>query len=41
MIHFIEHALGICGDKHLSVIAVLTEWHNFGVIFNYIKLYFK
>jgi hypothetical protein len=41
MIHEIQHILGLCGDKHPSIIAILSEWHNFSPIFNYIKIYFK
>ena len=40
MIHFIEHILGVCGEKHLSLF-MITEWPNIGLIFNYIKTYFK
>jgi hypothetical protein len=36
MIHLIEHTLGLCGEKHLSLVAI-TEWPNLGLIFNYIK----
>ena len=40
MIHVIEHLLGTCGEKHLSLF-MITEWTNIGLIFNYIKTYFK
>jgi hypothetical protein len=40
MIHVIEHLLGTCGEKHLSLF-MITEWPNIGLIFNYIKTYFK
>jgi hypothetical protein len=36
MVHFIEHILGLCGEKHLSLMAI-TEWPNFSLIFTYIK----
>ena len=39
--HILEHALGLCGDKHPSIIAIISEWHNFSPIFNYIKTIFK
>jgi hypothetical protein len=40
MIHIVEHVLGACGEKHLSLI-MITEWPNFGLIFNYIKTILK
>jgi len=40
MIHEIYHILGLCGEKHLSVLAIV-EWPNFNIIFNYIKTLFK
>jgi hypothetical protein len=39
--HEIVHVLGICGDKHPSIILILSEWHNFSPIFNYIKTILK
>jgi hypothetical protein len=36
MIHIIEHTLGLCGEKHISLIAI-AEWQNLVYIFNYIK----
>jgi hypothetical protein len=41
IMHILEHALGLCGEKHASIIVVLSEWHNFSPIFNYIKTIFK
>lgn len=40
MIHLIEHALGLCGEKHISILGVLMEYHNINInyLFNYIKL---
>jgi hypothetical protein len=40
ILHTIEHILGVCGEKHISLLAI-TEWPNFSYIFNYIKLLFK
>jgi hypothetical protein len=40
MIHVVEHFLGLCGEKHFSVLAI-TEWPNFGLIFTYIKTLWK
>jgi len=40
MIHFIEHTLGLCGEKHLSLVAI-TEWPNLSLIFDYIKIRLK
>jgi len=41
MMHFLEHMLGLCGEKHPSIIFFFTEWQNIIPIFNYIKIYFK
>jgi len=41
LIHIVEHTLGICGEKHLSILAVMTEWPNFSPILSYIKTLFK
>lgn len=35
--HELLHVLGLCGEKHLSLLAI-TEWPNLGLIFNYIKM---
>jgi hypothetical protein len=37
MIHIIEHTLGLCGEKHINLIAAILEWQNLVYIFNYIK----
>lgn len=39
--HELQHILGLCGDKHPSIIAILSEWQNIVPIFNYIKTLFK
>jgi hypothetical protein len=41
ILHTIEHALGLCGERHISIAAIVSEWHNFSPIFNYIKTIFK
>jgi hypothetical protein len=41
MIHEIQHLLGICGEKHLSLMAVLLEWPSLNHMFTYIKTYIK
>jgi hypothetical protein len=41
LLHILEHALGLCGDKHPSIIAIISEWHNFSPIFKYKKTIFK
>jgi len=38
MFHEIQHILGICGEKHFSILSVLIDWQNISLIFNYIKL---
>jgi hypothetical protein len=41
MIEFIEHTLGLCGEKHFNIAAVILDWQNFSPILNYIKSLFK
>ena len=41
ILHIIEHALGLCGEKHPSIIYFLSEWYNFSPVLNYIKTLFK
>ena len=36
MIHELQHLLGLCGEKHFSLLAI-TEWPNISLIFTYIK----
>jgi hypothetical protein len=36
LIHLVEHATGLCGEKHLNLVAI-TEFPNFKLIFNYIR----
>lgn len=38
--HELIHVLGLCGEKHLSLLAI-TEWPNLGLIFKYIKMRLK
>jgi hypothetical protein len=35
--HEVFHILGLCGDKHISLIAFLNEWPSLNYIFTYIK----
>lgn len=39
--HAIEHAIGLCGEKHINFLAILFEWPSFHYIFSYIKHIFK
>jgi len=39
--HVLEHSLGLCGEKHTSLIVMLLEWQNYSPILNYIKTIFK
>jgi hypothetical protein len=41
MIHEITHILGLCGEKHFSMLSVLADWQNLSPIFNYIKTLLK
>jgi len=40
MIHLIEHVLGLCGEQHPSIIALILEYHsvNLSYLINYIKV---
>jgi len=37
MIHFIEHILGLCGEKHPSIIAMMMEHQSIINAINYLK----
>jgi hypothetical protein len=37
LLHTLEHALGLCGEKHLSILSALVEYPSLQAIFNYIK----
>jgi hypothetical protein len=39
--HELQHLLGICGEKHFSILSVLADWQNISPIFNYIKTLFR
>jgi hypothetical protein len=41
LLHVLEHALGLCGEKHFSFLVFFLDNPNLGVIFNYIKTIFK
>lgn len=41
LFHIIEHTIGLCGEKHLNIIVMVTEWPNLNPIINYIKNLFK
>jgi len=41
MIHEIQHILGLCGEKHFSIMVVILDWQNFNPIFTYIKTLLK
>jgi hypothetical protein len=38
--HEIFHFLGLCGEKHLSILSILLEVQNWDVIFKFIKFKF-
>jgi len=38
MMHFIEHILGLCGEKHPSIIALMMEHQAVTNLINYIKV---
>ena len=37
LIHTLEHSIGLCGEKHITMLAIIQEWSNFNLIYNYIK----
>ncbi len=37
MWHLIEHALGLCGEKHPSIIAMIMEHQSIANVINYLK----
>lgn len=41
LLHTVEHALGLCGEKHLSLLGFLLEYPTYSPIFRYIKFLFK
>jgi len=41
LFHFLEHALGLCGEKHTSFLTLLLEWPNLHITFTQIKTIFK
>jgi hypothetical protein len=41
LVHIVEHAVGLCGEKHINLLIIFVENPNIGVIFNYIKTIFK
>jgi hypothetical protein len=38
VIHVIEHALGLCGERHLSLIALINDWPSVSYLITYLKL---
>lgn len=41
LLHAAEHALGVCGEKHLNLIGFLLEFPALNPIFTYIKSLIK
>jgi hypothetical protein len=41
VIHVMEHALGLCGERHTSLFTLLLEWPNLHITFTQIKTLFK
>jgi hypothetical protein len=37
----ILHTLGLCGEKHMSIVALLLEYPSISHTFSYIKTLFK
>ena len=40
LLHTLQHALGLCGEKHLSIISALMDYSNLQAILTYIKVKF-
>jgi len=41
LLHAAEHALGVCGERHLNLIGFLLEFPALNPIFTYIKSLIK
>ena len=41
LLHAAEHALGLCGEKHVNLLGFLLEYPSYTHIFSYIKTLFK
>jgi hypothetical protein len=41
VVHIIEHALGLCGERHLSLLALINEWPSISYAITYLKLKLK
>jgi hypothetical protein len=37
VVHIIEHALGLCGERHLSLLALINEWPSISYAIQYLK----
>lgn len=40
-LHELSHILGICGEKHFSLLGLVNEWPNIEYIFTYLKYKIK
>lgn len=40
-LHELSHILGICGEKHFSLLGLVNEWPNLEYIFTYLKYKIK
>jgi len=41
LLHIVEHTLGLCAEKHLSLLGFLLEYPAYSHIFRYIKFLLK
>ena len=41
LVHILEHGVGLCGEKHLSLLLAATEWSQFAHFITYVKTFFK
>lgn len=37
LVHILEHGIGLCGEKHLSLLVAATEWPQLAHFINYLK----
>jgi len=40
LLHTLEHTLGLCGERHLSLLGVFMDFPNLNYFFHYLKTYY-
>ena len=41
LLHTVEHAAGLCGEKHVSLLGFLLEYSHLNYTYSYIGSYIK